>query len=157
MKEMLPTMFNLEGLKSINSLLSQAIELAESDLSAGNWLNFATYAAKQLKNYLPDQSTSFSDQEINDESNILASLSEKTRPIIDFWDVLKILKPAQQFIKQVNELEPAIRSLRKPESEKQASPVINRGGGFIINRTVLNTLVLIILPVLFLNFLMRYR
>lgn len=157
-------MMNLEWLKNMNSLLSQVIELSESEFSAGKWLDFATHAAKQLGNFSSNPfSPLFSrkDPVSERQSNPTSSSSENTKPGMNSMNLWKLLEPVNKQLQQIAAMGPILNTFMKPKDEKPSNPRLTAnpypGGGFFIKKTVLNSLVFALLPVLLLNFVLRFR
>lgn len=163
-------MMNLEWLKTITSLLSQGIEIYESEFSAGKWLDFATNAAQQLGNFSSNPFSLFSNQENSahtDErdserqSHRTSSYSENNGSGINFMNLWRLLAPANQLIQQFSAVGPILQAFMKPKEEKPAAPRLttnpNPGGGFFTKKTVLILLVFALLPVLRINFVPRLR
>jgi hypothetical protein len=154
---------NLEWLKNINSLLSQVIELSESEFSAGKWLDLATNAAKQLSNFSSNPFSPLSSQgdPVSERQSGPISSSENTGPGMNLMDLWKSLNPANKLLQQISDVGPILQAFMNPKDEKPANQRItaspNLGGGFFIKKTVLNLLVFALLPVLLMNFILRFR
>lgn len=163
-------MINLEWLKSINSLLSQAIDIAEGEFSAGKWLDFATNTVKQLGSFSINPLSPVYSQENYAtlhpdtpfaQGNGNSTDYENNGPAIHFLDLLKLLKPAQILFKQISTMEPIIRNIMNPKNVKPTdsknSAIPNPCDNLWIKSPVLNTLVLALLPIVLLNFVIRLQ
>lgn len=160
-------MMNLEWLKNINSLLSQVIELSESEFSAGKWLDFATNAAKQLSSFSSNPFSPLSSREdrVSERQNGPTPCSENTGSGTNLMNLQKLLEPANQLIQQFSAAGPILQAFMNPKDEKPANqrltPAPNPGSGsfsgFFMKKTVLNLLVFALLPILLINFIPRFR
>lgn len=156
-------MMNLEWLKNINSLLSQVIELSESEFSAGKWLDFATNAAKQLNSFSSNPFSPISSREdpVSERQNGPIPSSENTGPGTNLTNLLKSLDPVNKLLQQISDVGPFLQAFIKPKDEKHVDPRLatnpTPSGGFFVRRTVLNSLIFALLPVLLMNFVLRFR
>ena len=163
-------MMNLEWLKNINTLLTQAIELLEDEFSAGKWLDFATRAVKRLGGSISPSSPFFSqDHPVraanrDDESpsnHSTSSSPENTTSLGMMTEFLRYLEPVQNIIKQLAELGPVLQKFLKPKSdEKPKNTNYNarpNPGSAYIRQTALNSLFFTVLPVFLIAFLLKFR
>ncbi len=155
-------MMNLELLKNINSLLSQVIDLSESEFSAGKWLDFATNAAKQLGDFSSGPLSPLSSREdpvSGRRNHPTSSSSEYTGPEMNSMNLWKLLEPLNKLLPQITAVGPMLNAFMKPKDGEPANPrhTANAGGGFFIKKTVLNSLTFALLPVLLMNFVLKFR
>lgn len=161
-------MMNLEWLKNINSLLSQVIDLSESDFSTDKWLDLATNAVKHLGHFSSNPLSSPSSQvnPVNEPHLNLIPSSEKNSPKTNSTNLLKLLGPANDLIKQFTALGPFLQAFMKdaPNNEKPIKPTnppnlvsSSSGHGHLLNTAGINIFVIVLLPILLLSLVLRFR